>query len=164
MHRLDPFGAMEEIDEVYLPVSTVVQSTSGKKRKHKQPKLAQYISHKVPICPKIFRLVVGCLCLVLLVVFFVFLRFLFVVVVAVASVLLLVPCPVFWSALVLPTGTGTGGRATATNLGFFPRLGPRAERISRLMAVPWYVPRCLLGLRSHSLRLAICCCLNLGRT
>jgi len=124
VHRLDPFGAMEEIDEVYLPVSTVAQSTGGKKRKQMQPKLAQYISHKVPICPRMFRLVVGCLRLVLLVAFLAFLRFLFVVVVAVASVLLFVPCPVLWSALVLTYRYGDGRTGDCHQFGVFPSVRP----------------------------------------
>ena len=62
----------------------------------------------------------------------------------------------------LPTGTGTGGRANATNLGAFPRLGPRAERISRLMVLalsPLHFtscPRRLSLLLSHSCRVIPC--------
>ena len=52
--------------------------------------------------------------------------------VAVVSVFPLVRVLSFGLLSYLPTGTGTGGRANATNLGFFPRLGPRADRISRL--------------------------------
>ena len=48
VHRLDPFGAIEEMEEVFLPVSTAVQQKK-RKQKQKQPKLAEYLRHKVPM-------------------------------------------------------------------------------------------------------------------
>ena len=140
MHRLDPFGAMEEIDEVRLPVSTIVHSIRRRSESKSSQYLAEYLSHKVPICPKIYdvfcRLFVSRLVR----------RLVSLVVLRLSpwcrcfSVLslVLVPGLVPRLVLVLLTGTGTGGRAIATNLGFFPRLGLRAERISRatILALP----------------------------
>ena len=126
MHRLDPFGI---IDEVFVPVSTVVQSISKRSPSKSSQNWPNTSVTKYPYVPRSLMFFV---IRVFLVLFIVLSRLLFFV-----RCFGSFACPCSWSrrsacSRFLLTGTGTGGRTNATNSGFFPRLGVRAERISRL--------------------------------
>ena len=53
MHRLDPFGAMEETDEENLQQRVYAQMTFGKEATATEP-LGIQIRNRVPMCPEIF--------------------------------------------------------------------------------------------------------------